>query len=108
LTAKATFVPSGGVAVSTPPLHFALTGGARASARAAARSGLSLTGPLTNLTLCTPYTYKVGVVSSKSHRNALVILAAFGSNNANQRKTVNLVAGRKWTGTSMTVLTASQ
>jgi hypothetical protein len=65
----------------------------------AAAPGVSLTGPLTNLTLCTPYTYKVSVVSSKSHRQAVIVLAAFGANNANQRKTINLVAGRKWTGT---------
>lgn len=77
-------------------LTLASTGPASATADA---PGASLTGPLTNLTLCTPYTYKVSVTSSKPHREALVILAAFGATNANQRKLVNLPAGRKWTGT---------
>jgi hypothetical protein len=69
------------------------------SAATAAAPGVSLTGSLTNLTLCTPYAYKVSVASSKPHREAVIAFVAYGANDPKQQKTVNLVAGRKWTGT---------
>jgi hypothetical protein len=68
------------------------------SAATAATTGVSLSGPLTNLTLCAPYAYKVSVVSSQPHREAVVVVAAYGANDARQVKTVNLAAGRRWTG----------
>jgi hypothetical protein len=56
--------------------------------------GIFLSGPLTNISLNTPYTYNVEVVSRKSYKQAAVTLTVpFACSFTNK---VNLVAYRPW------------
>lgn len=70
----------------------------RASRSSRPGAELSLTGPLTNLKLCAPYAYTVTVRASKSYHEAVVTLDAPAATVPYQPRTVNLKAGRPWTG----------
>jgi hypothetical protein len=91
IVASATAVPI----VGTSAEH----SGTTSRALTASSSGLSLTGPLTYVALCTKYSYRVSVLARKSYRHAVLTLNASAASVAHQQKTINLVAHRKWTRT---------
>ena len=70
---------------------------ARPTAAGATVSGLSLTGPLSNVTLCTKYSYRVQVVSPQSYKGAVISFFVPPSG-TRTTKTVNLVAHKPWHG----------
>lgn len=79
-------------------VELAYTLGPGGLVRTAQAAGIRLTGPLSGLSLCTPYTYTVTLSTSKSYRHAVITLDAPAATVPYQPKTVNLTAGRPWTG----------
>jgi hypothetical protein len=71
---------------------------ARPTGRDASGSGLSLTGPLSNIMLCTKYSYRVNVLSDVSYKETVVTLHADGAALPQQLKNIHLTAHRRWTG----------
>jgi hypothetical protein len=61
------------------------------------KPGITLTGPLTNVSLDTKYTYAVQVVAAKSYRHA-TILFFVPESACLFRQVVNLMAYRPWRG----------
>ena len=61
------------------------------------KPGITLTGPLTNVSLDTKYTYTVQVVAPKSYRHAAILFFVPESACLFRQK-VNLVAYRPWRG----------
>jgi hypothetical protein len=61
------------------------------------KPGITLTGPLTNVSLDTKYTYAAQVVSAKSYRHAAILFFVPPSACLFRQK-VNLVAYRPWRG----------
>lgn len=64
-------------------------------------SGLSLTGPLSNITLCTKYSYRVQVVSAQTYKGAVISFVVPPSG-TRITKTVNLAAHKPWHGSFTT------
>jgi hypothetical protein len=75
---------------------------ARSTSRPLA-TGLSLSGPLTEVTLCTKYSYRVQVVSSQSYQQAYV---SFFVPPYRTMRRVRLVAHRPWRGVFTAEFTA--
>lgn len=71
------------------------TASARPTGVEASVSGFSLSGPLTDVTLCTKYSYRVQIVSPQSYKAASV---SFVVSPYRTMKRVSLVAHQPWHG----------
>jgi hypothetical protein len=83
-----------------PPLvvmALALAGAKQATAGLTATTSLS--GPLTNLSFCTPYRYRVRITPSRSYAHALVSLSSPITSGYVKPRSAHLVAHQTWIGT---------
>lgn len=88
-----------------PPLvvatALALSGTGQAMANTAGRGHTTptMSGPLTNLSFCTPYRYRVRITPNRSYAHALVSLSSPITSGYVNPQSAHLVAHRAWTGT---------